>query len=83
MDDAFDGAVIRLSEKLRLLEEADRRHSRRGDAIDAIESTRRRLENRYAVRHPSAMHVFFRRYAFFATGYMLLAIAWCFVVAMH
>ena len=83
VDDAFDGPVLRLSQRLRLLEEATTRKIRRGDALDVISSTQRRREKQFAVKRRSPMELFATRYAAFVAGYLALAIAWCVVMAMQ
>ena len=77
------GPALKLSSRLRLLEEADNRRIRRGDAIDLIESTQRQLEKRFAVAPRGAMQIFATRYAAFAAVYIVIALAWCAVVALH
>ena len=81
--EAFDGPVLRLSRKLRLLEEADERHIRRGDALDLIAATRRKLEGKHARRPWSPTEMFARQYVAFAAFYVTLAVAWCIVVSMQ
>ena len=83
VSDAFDGPVLRLSKRLSLLEEADNRHIRRGDAIDVISATQRRLEKQFAVACRGRMRIFATRYAAFAALYAIVALAWCAIVALH
>ena len=78
---AFDGPVLRLSQKLKLLEEADNRKIRRGDAIDLIEATRRELAAKYAVKKPSTVEIFVKQYAVFVACYLAFALVWCVVLA--
>ena len=77
---AFDGPVLRLSQKMKLLEEADNRKIRRGDAIDLIEAMRREMRAKYAVKKPSAMQIFVKQYAVFVACYMAFALVWCVVL---
>jgi len=83
VEEAFDGAVLRLSQKLRLLEEADNRHIRRGDAIDLITATRHRLEKKFSIPRPTKMGMFLKHFACFATAYLVFALACCAIVALH
>ena len=83
VEEAFEGPVLRLSRKLRLLEEATNRQIRRGDALDLITSTQRRLEKQHAVVPPRKAVVFARRFATFAAVYIAAAVAWCIVLALH
>ena len=80
---AFDGPVLRLSEKLRLLEEADNRYIRRGDALDLIHATRRELEAKHRVRPHGRLHRFFTRYAIFVACYIMFALIWCVILSRH
>src|SRR5882757_6772519 len=73
VDAAFDGAVLRLSKRLRLLEEADARKIRRGDALDVIASTQRRREKALAIQPRKPLSIFATRYAAFAAAYLALA----------
>jgi hypothetical protein len=83
IDDAFDGATLKWSRRMRLLEEADSRKIRRGDALDAIETAQRRRDKAFKVSRPSKMRAFVTRYAAFAAAYIALAMAWCAVMAGH
>lgn len=84
VDNAFNGATLSLSNRLRLLEEADTRKIRRGDALDVITTVRKRREKALAITPSSAIQVFVKRYAAFVAGYLALAIAWCaFAMSMH
>ncbi len=83
VDEAFDGPVLRLSTRLRLLEEATTRKIRRGDAIDLIGATQRRREELFAVKRRNPLGIFATQYAAFAAGYVVLAIAWCMLFARH
>jgi hypothetical protein len=75
--EAFDGPVLRLSRRIKLLETAEERQIRRGDALDAIETVRREIEARHAIRPPSKALNFAKHFAAFATVYALVALAWC------
>jgi hypothetical protein len=75
--ESFDGPVLRLSQKLKLLEEADSRHIRRGDAIALIETLQAQLELAFAVPRPSKTRVFVRRFCLFVAAYALVAMAAC------
>jgi len=81
--EAFDGPVLRLSRKLKLMEVADERHIRRGDALDLIASTRRKLEQKHAKRPWSPTEMFARQYIAFAAFYVTFAVAWCIVMTMQ
>jgi hypothetical protein len=83
VDDAFDGATLKWSQRLRLLEEANTRKIRRGDALDVIGSTQRRREKQFKVTRPSKWRLFATHYAAFAAAYIALAMAWCAVCATH
>jgi hypothetical protein len=81
--DAFDGPVLRLSQKMKLLEEADNRKIRRGDALDLIAATQRELEAKHAVRKPTGrLEIFFKQYAVFVACYVAFALIWCGVMAL-
>src|SRR5438128_1497815 len=71
--DAFDGPVLRLSQRMRLLEEAGNRKIRRGDAIDLIESFKQQAEQKHSVRKPGRKTIFAKQFAAFATVYALAA----------
>ena len=67
--DAFDGPVLRLSQKMKLLEEADNRKIRRGDALDLIAATQR--SSRRSTRSkqpPGRLEIFVKQYAIFAAA---------------
>jgi hypothetical protein len=81
--DAFDGANLTWSRRLKLLEEADARKIRRGDALDVIKSTQRRRDRQFKVTRPSRLRAFVTRYAIFAAAYIALAMVWCAVLALH
>jgi len=83
VEESFDGPVLRLSQKLRLLEEADNRHIRRGDAIDLITATRHRLEKKFSIPRPTKTSIFIRHFACFATVYLVFALACCAIVALQ
>jgi hypothetical protein len=78
--DAFDGPVLRLSEKIRLLEEADMRHIRRGDALELMESVQAQIEAALAVEKPGRAAVFAKRFLFFAVAYGAAAAAACVIL---
>ena len=82
VDDAFDGPMLKISQRLRLLEEADMRKIRRGDALDVIHATQRRREKQFAVKPKKPLGIFATHYAIFAAGYAALAAAWCIVSAL-
>lgn len=79
--ESFDGPVLRLSRKIRLLEEADLRHIRRGDALELMESLTDQLERAHSVPRASKTALFLRRFALFAAGYAILALAGCVIVS--
>lgn len=79
--DSFDGPVLRLSQRMRLLEEAENRKIRRGDAIDLIAMTRQELEAKHAVKKPSKARSVAIRFGAFAAVYAAAALAWCLVVS--
>jgi hypothetical protein len=79
--ESFDGPVLRLSRKLQLLEEADLRHIRRGDALALMESVQVQLERAHAVPRPSKAGLFLRRFALFAAAYAILAVVACVVLS--
>jgi hypothetical protein len=81
VSEAFDGPVLRLSNRLRLLEEASNRHIRRGDALDLIHVTQKKLEQQFAIAQPTATYLFAKRYAKFAIVYVVVALAWCVLMA--
>ena len=68
--EAFDGPVLRLSRRMKLLEIADDRHIRRG----------RDLESKHAIRRPGKAGIFARHFAAFAAAYAVMALVWCLVV---
>jgi hypothetical protein len=78
--DAFEGPALRLSNKLKLLEEADTRKIRRGDAIDLITATQAALEGRHAVKRQRTVQTFVIRYAMFAACYVVVALIWCVIL---
>jgi hypothetical protein len=80
VDEAFDGPVMRLSQRLRLLEEAGNRRICKGDALDLIASKQRELEKKHAIRKPSPRRIFATHFAAFAASYVLLALGWCLVM---
>jgi hypothetical protein len=83
VDEAFDGATLKWSRRLKLLEEADTRKIRRGDAYDVIEITQRRRDKQFKAARPSKLRAFAAHYAAFAAAYIALAMAWCAVFATH
>ena len=82
VEEAFEGPVLRLSPRLRLLEEANNRNIRRGDALDLIAATQRRLEKEHAICPSSPATRFVRHFITFAFVYITVAIAWCVLVAL-
>ena len=78
--DAFDGPVLRLSKRIKLLEVAEDRHIRRGEALDLIETVQREIEEEHAIRPPSKTAVFAKRFAAFAAAYALVALIWCVLI---
>jgi hypothetical protein len=79
--EAFDGPVLRLSQKMKLLEEADNRKIRRGDALDLIAAAQRELEAAHPVEpRRSKWHKFFTRYAIFVACYVMFAVIWCVIL---
>src|ERR1051325_7943771 len=82
VEGAFAGPVLRLSARLRLLEEADQRGIRRGDALDAINNIQRARQKQFKLMPRTATQIFARHFAGFAAAYIVLAIAWCGVMAL-
>jgi hypothetical protein len=79
--DTFNGkAEIRMSSRLKLLEEADDRKIRRGDAIDFIDAVQRRNEKKHRVPARSPGKTFALRFAAFAAVYLAVAAAWCLII---
>jgi hypothetical protein len=78
--EAFDGPVLRLSRRIKLLEVADDRHIRRGDALDLIESVQREIEEEHAIRPPSRPAVFLKHFAVFAASYAIAALVGCLLI---
>jgi hypothetical protein len=78
--EAFDGPVLRLSRRIKLLEIAEDRQIRRGDALDVIEDVQQDIEAALAIRPPSTTIVFAKRFAAFATAYGAVALAWCLLI---
>ena len=78
--EAFDGPVLRLSKRIKLLEVAEDRHIRRGDALDLIESVQREIEEEHAIRPPSKLAVFVKHMAVFAASYAIVALMWCLLI---
>jgi hypothetical protein len=78
--EAFDGPVLRLSRRIKLLETADDRRIRRGDALDVIESVQREVEEEYAIRPPGKIATFAKRFGAFAAAYVVIALAWCLLI---
>jgi hypothetical protein len=81
--EAFDGPVLRLTRRIKLLEKADERHIRRGDAIDLIETTRRALEKKHSVRPPSRGSIFAKHFVAFAAAYAVVAMTWCLLIEAY
>jgi hypothetical protein len=79
--DAFEGPVLRLSRRLELLERADERHIRRGDALDLIAAIQREREEIEGVEPENRARMFLRRFIAFAAVYVVVALAWCLVVS--
>jgi hypothetical protein len=81
--DAFDGPVLRLSQRMKLLEEADNRKIRRGDALDLIAATQRELEAKHKVRKPvHPLEIFVKQYAVFVACYIAFGLIWCGVMSL-
>ena len=78
--ESFDGPVLRLSKRIKLLEVAEDRHIRRGDALDLIESVQREIDEEHAIRPPSKTAVFVKHFAVFAGSYAIVALVWCLLV---
>ena len=78
--EAFDGPVLRLSRRIKLLEVAEDRHIRRGDALDLIESLQREIEEEHAIRPPSKPAMFAKHFAAFAGAYAIVALIWCILI---
>ena len=83
VEDAFEGPNLRISRRMRLLEQADSRKIRRGDALDVIDAIQRDLDRKFAVAPRSASTIFTRKFVAFAAGYLVLAMAWCAVMALQ
>ena len=80
MAEAFDGPVLRLSRRLKLLEIAEERRIRRGDALDAIDMVQRDIESQHSIRPACKTCVFIKRFATFAAAYVIVALVWCLIV---
>jgi hypothetical protein len=80
VSESFDGPVLRLSRRIKLLEVAEERHIRRGDALDLIESVQREIEEEHAIRPPGKTAVFVKHFGFFAGSYAIVALVWCLLV---
>ena len=78
--EAFDGPVLRLSRRIKLLETAEERHIRRGEALDAIDMVQRDIESQHSIRPARGTCVFVKRFAAFATAYAIVALVWCLIV---
>ena len=78
--EAFDGPVLRLSKRIKLLEIAEERHIRRGDALDTIEQVQREIEDQHAIRPPSKSVAFVKHFVAFAASYAIVALVWCLLV---
>ena len=78
--EAFDGPVLRLSRRIKLLETAEERLIRRGDALDLIETIQREIEARHAIRRPGETTIFLKHFVAFAAAYAAFALAWCSVI---
>ncbi|MEO6435770.1 MAG: hypothetical protein ABIP55_08415 [Tepidisphaeraceae bacterium] len=79
--EAFDGPVLRLSTKLRLLEEADTRRIRRGDALELMDDVKGQIERAHAIQPPSKRRVFIRRFCLFAAAYGVMALTACLILS--
>ncbi len=78
---AFNGRPeIKMSQRLKLLEEADDRKIRRGDAIDFIDAVQRKNQSRLKVPARSPAKTFALHFAAFATVYVIAAAAWCLII---
>lgn len=73
--EAFDGPVLRLSEKLKLLEEADARRIRRGDALELMATIKWELERAHDIPRTGRLRRFALRFCCFAAAYAVLALA--------
>ena|SRR5688572_16323273 len=82
VEEAFDGPVLTLSKKLRLMEQATNRNIRRGIALDVIAATQHKLDRKFAVRRPTFKRRFTYHFAAFAALYVIIAIAWCVVISL-
>jgi hypothetical protein len=81
VEESFGGKpAITMSHRLKLLEEADDRRIRRGDAIDFIESIQRKNAVKHRVAPRSRRRTFALHFAAFATVYLVAAAAWCLVI---
>jgi hypothetical protein len=78
--EAFDGPVLRLSQRIKVLEVAEQRHIRRGDALDVIETVQRELEQKHDLRPPCRTCVFLKRFGIFAAVYVVVAMTWCMLI---
>src|SRR4029079_18465979 len=83
VEESFEGHTLRLSRRMRLLEEADTRKIRRGDALDLIDMVQRDLNTLHRVTPQSTPGKFARKYFAFAAGYLALAMAWCALMALQ
>jgi hypothetical protein len=73
-------ADLKITQRLKLLEDADDRKIRRGDAIDFIESVLRKNAKKHRVTPRSARRTFAIHFAAFAAVYLVAAAAWCLVM---
>jgi hypothetical protein len=78
--EAFDGPVLRLSRRIKVLEIAEERQIRRGEALDVIEAVQRDIETKHAIRRPGGTIVFLKRFVVFAAAYAVVALAWCLIL---
>ena len=83
VEEAFEGPNLRISRRMRLLEEADTRKIRRGDALDVIDAIQRDRDRQFAILPRSASRLFTRKFLAFAAAYVVLAAAWCTVMALQ
>ena len=81
VEDAFAGKPeIKMSQRLKLLEEADGRKIRRGDAIDFVDAVQRKYQSRLKVPPRRPGKTFALHFAAFATVYIVAAAAWCLII---
>jgi hypothetical protein len=71
---------IKISDRLKLLEAADGRKIRRGDAIDFIESIQRKNRRQHRIPARSRARTFALHFTAFAVVYLTAAAAWCLIL---